>query len=307
MSRNTITNMAASVLARLKNLSLARKQDYQHLLLRYATERFLYRLSISPHADSFVLKGGNLFVIWQNGNNSRPTLDSDLLCFGDTSHEHLRKVFASIARMEDSDGIIFDAEGIAVEAIREDTKYGGTRVTFNASIGTVRIPLQFDIGVGDAVTPAPEQADFPVLLDGLSPRIKIYPMATVIAEKLEAMVVRGGSNSRMKDFYDIWKLTNLFEHSSALLRTAITNTFKRRGTVFPESVPYALTPDFARRPEKPVQWRAFCRKNRLADAPLDFEEVVMRLAAFLIPCFMDASDNDMRWLPENGWKKAERE
>ena len=107
MSRNTITNMAASVLARLKNLSLSRKQDYQHLLLRYATERFLYRLSISPHADSFVLKGGNLFVIWQNGNNSRPTLDSDLLCFGDTSHEHLRKVFASIARMEDSDGITF--------------------------------------------------------------------------------------------------------------------------------------------------------------------------------------------------------
>ena len=132
-------------------------------------------------------------------------------------------------------------------------------------------------------------------------------MATVIAEKLEAMVVRGGSNSRMKDFYDIWKLTSLFEHSSALLRTAIANTFRRRGTDLPESVPYALTADFARRPEKPVQWRAFCRKNRLADAPLDFEEVVARLAVFLIPCFMDASDNDMRWLPEHGWKKAERE
>ena len=295
--------MAASVLARLKNLAQTRKQDYQHLLLRYATERFLYRLSMSPHADSFVLKGGNLFVIWQNGNNSRPTLDSDLLCFGDASHEYLREVFDSIARMEDSDGIMFDAEGIAVEAIREDTKYGGTRVTFNAFIGTVRIPLQFDIGVGDAITPAPELADFPVLLDGPSPRLKIYPMVTVIAEKLEAMVVRGGSNSRMKDFY----VTSLFEHSSALLRTAIANTFRRRGTDLPESVPYALTADFARRPEKPVQWRAFCRKNRLADAPLDFEEVVTRLAIFLIPCFMYASDNDMRWLPEHGWKKAERE
>ena len=307
MSKGTITNMRASVLARLKNLSRLCRQDYQHILLRYATERFLYRLSVSGYADNFVLKGGNLFVIWQNGNNSRPTMDSDLLCIGDTSHEHLRKVFASIAEMEDSDGIMFNAEGIAVEAIREDTKYGGTRVTFNAFIGTVRIPLQFDIGVGDAITPAPELADFPVLLDGSSPHLKIYPMATVIAEKLEAMVVRGGSNSRMKDFYDIWKLTSLFEHSSALLRSAITNTFRRRGTVLPESVPYALTADFARRPEKPVQWRAFRRKNRLADAPLDFEEVVMRLAAFLIPCFMDASDNDMRWLPENGWKKAERE
>ena len=183
MSKGTITNMRASVLARLKNLSKLRRQDYQHILLRYATERFLYRLSVSGYADNFVLKGGNLFVIWQNGDNSRPTMDSDLLCFGDTSHEHLRKVFDSIAGMEDSDGIMFDADSIAVEAIREDTKYGGTRVTFNAFIGTVRIPLHFDIGVGDAITPAPELADFPVLLDGSSPHLKIYPMATVLLRR----------------------------------------------------------------------------------------------------------------------------
>lgn len=113
MSKGAITNMRASVLARLKNLSKLRRLDYQHILLRHATERFLYRLSISGYADNFVLKGGNLFVIWQNGDNSRPTMDSDLLCFGDTSHEYLRKVFASIAGMEDSDGIMFDAEGIA--------------------------------------------------------------------------------------------------------------------------------------------------------------------------------------------------
>lgn len=112
MSKGTITNMRASVLARLKNLSRLCRQDYQHILMRYATERFLYRLSVSGY--NFVLKGGNLFVIWQNGNNSRPTMDSDLLCIGDTSHEHLRKVFASIAEMEDSDGIMFNAEGIAV-------------------------------------------------------------------------------------------------------------------------------------------------------------------------------------------------
>ena len=276
--------MWASVLARLKNLSKGRRQDYQHILLRYATERFLYRLSVSGYADNFVLKGGNLFVIWQNGNNSRPTMDSDLLCFGDTNHEHLRKVFVSIAGMEDSDGVMFDAEGIAVEAIREDTKYGGTRVTFNAFIGTVRIPLQFDIGVGDAITPAPEQANFPVLLDGSPPHLKIYPMATVIAEKLEAMVVRGGSNSRMKDFYDIWQLSRLAEHSARTLRTAIENTFQRRGTELPRELPYALTTEFAHRPEKPVQWHAFCRKNHLSDAPLEFEEIVMSIAAFLAPC-----------------------
>ena len=296
--------MRASVLARLKNLSKSRRQDYQHILLRYATERFLYRLSVSGYADNFVLKGGNLFVIWQNGDNSRPTMDSDLLCFGDTSHEHLRMVFSSIAGMEDSDGVMFDAEGIAVEAIREDTKYGGTRVTFNAFIGTVRIPLQFDIGVGDAITPAPEQANFPVLLDGSPPHLKIYPMATVIAEKLEAMVVRGGSNSRMKDFYDIWQLSRLAEHSARTLRTAIENTFQRRGTEFPRELPYALTVEFAHRPEKPVQWHAFCRKNHLSDAPLDFGEIVMSIAAFLAPCLKYEHDRDMLWSPDNGWKNA---
>lgn len=305
MSKGTITNMRASVLARLKNLSRLCRQDYQHILLRYATERFLYRLSVSGYADNFVLKGGNLFVIWQNGNNSRPTMDSDLLCIGDTSHEHLRKVFASIAEMEDSDGIMFNAEGIAVEAIREDTKYGGTRVTFNAFIGTVRIPLQFDIGVGDAITPAPELADFPVLLDGSSPHLKIYPMATVIAEKLEAMVVRGGSNSRMKDFYDIWQLSRLAEHSARTLRTAIENTFQRRGTEFPRELPYALTVEFAHRPEKPVQWHAFCRKNHLSDAPLDFGEIVMSIAAFLGPCLKYEHDRNMLWSPDNGWKNAD--
>ena len=305
MSKGTITNMRASVLARLKNLSKLRRLDYQHILLRYATERFLYRLSISGYADNFVLKGGNLFVIWQNGDNSRPTMDSDLLCFGDTSHEYLRKVFASIAGMEDSDGIMFDAEGITVEAIREDTKYGGARVTFNAFIGTVRIPLQFDIGVGDAITPVPEQANYPVLLDGSPPHIKIYPMATVIAEKLEAMVVRGGSNSRMKDFYDIWQLSRLAEHSARTLRTAIENTFQRRGTEFPWELPYALTTEFAQRPEKPVQWHAFCRKNHLADAPPEFGEIVMSIAAFLGPCLKYEHDRNMVWSPDNGWKNAD--
>ncbi len=297
--------MQASVLARLRNLSQKHRQDYRHILLRYATERFLYRLSISDYVDNFVLKGGNLFVIWQNGDNSRPTMDSDLLCFGDTNHEHLRKVFTVIAGMDESDGIIFDADGITVEAIREDTKYGGTRITFNAFIGTVRIPMQFDIGVGDAITPSPEWAYFPVLLDGAVPRLRIYPMVTAIAEKLEAMVVRGGINSRMKDFYDIWQLSRLAEHSVKLLRMAIMNTFHRRGTDIPIGLPYALTAEFAQRPEKPVQWRAFCRKNHLSDAPLEFEEIVMSLAAFLGPCLIHEHDKDMLWLPNSGWRRAE--
>lgn len=303
---NNKTNMAASVLARLKNLAQAQGRDYQHLLIRYATERFLYRLSVSPHANSFVLKGGNLFVIWQNGDNSRPTLDSDLLCFGDTSPDHLREVFVNSSRLSGSDGMRYDTDNISIEAIREDTQYGGTRLSFNAYIGTVRIPMQFDIGVGDAITPSPEFATFPVLLNGEAPRLRVYPKETTIAEKVEAMVIRAGNNSRMKDFYDIWKLTLLFEYSSCQLRSAMINTFSRRGTELPTTLPYALTADFSQRPEKPIQWRAFCRKNHLSDAPRSFEEVVNRLATFLSPCFEKLSSHDMRWLPNHGWHKVEQ-
>ena len=306
MSKGAVTNLEASVLARLKNLVRMRGQNYQHLLLRYATERFLYRLSVSDYADAFVLKGGNLFVIWQNGNNSRPTLDSDLLCFGDTSQLHLREVFAKIVSQDFVDGIRFDASEMTVEPIREDMKYGGTRICVNAFIGRVKIPMQFDIGIGDTITPAPDNAVFPVLLNGDAPHVRIYPMATVIAEKVDAMVVRGGINSRMKDFYDLWKLSFIAEHSSSLLRTAILNTFQRRGTDIPTSLPYALTTDFAHRSEKPVQWRAFCKKNRLQDVPLEFDEVVKHLAVFLAPCFLEATSK-MRWFPEHGWKQIERD
>ena len=127
-------------------------------------------------------------------------------------------------------------------------------------------------------------------------------MATVIAEKLEAMVVRGGSNSRMKDFYDIRQLSRLAEHSARTLQTAIENTFQRHGTEFPRELPYALTVEFAHRSEKPVQWHAFCRKNHLSDAPLDFGEIVMSIAAFLGPCLQYEHDRNMLWSPDNGWK-----
>ena len=151
-----------------------------------------------------------MFVIWQNGNNSRPTLDSDLLCYGDVSDEHLKQIFTELCNMHGipDDGAVFDSDSIRISPIRETTEYGGTRIVLNSSVGTVRFPLQFDIGVGDAVTPAPEYADFPVLLQTMkSPRLRVYPMATSIAEKTSAMVTLGINNSRMKDFYDIWLLS----------------------------------------------------------------------------------------------------
>ena len=123
-------NFAASAYAKLKNIADRKKWNFMHLLIRYGIERFFYRLSVSPYADQFVLKGGNLFVIWQKGDNSRPTIDSDMLCFGDTDPEHLRSVFteAALSSASPEDGMRYDEKSIEIFSIREETEYGGTRI-----------------------------------------------------------------------------------------------------------------------------------------------------------------------------------
>ncbi len=303
MKKSPPKNIVASIEGLLKNIMRERKVDYQFLLVRYAIERFLYRLSVSPFAKQFVLKGGNLFVIWQNGHNYRPTIDSDFLCFGNVSAENLKRIFAEICSLTDisDDGMIFDTKSIGVSAIREETKYGGTRITLTGYLGTARINLQFDIGVGDAITPPPKLTDFPVLLDGAIPKLKTYPMATVIAEKTEVMITRGILNSRMKDFYDIWLLSELFTHEYALLVLAVKNTFERRSVAIPAEIPEAFTEAFATDSIKVTQWKAFVRKNNLLNAPLDFKTVISRLADFLIPALYPPQNPPLTWLPDKGW------
>ncbi len=304
MSNPNPVNMAASVEARLKNITVERKIDYRFILIRYAMERVFDRLSISPFADQLVVKGGNLFVIWQNGRNYRPTVDSDMLCFGDAAPEHLRQVFADACRSDSLavDGMMFDPDSIEISSIREETEYGGTRILLTGYLGQARIRLQFDIGVGDAITPAPEPTDFPVLLNGPVPRLKAYPMATTIAEKAEIMVSRGIVNSRLKDFYDLWLLSELFDHDYATLRLAVENTFTRRQVPMPESIPDAWTPEFAADPARVTQWAAFLRKNRTVTAPADFRAVGARIAAFLIPVFFHSERRPAAWKAAVGWR-----
>ena len=304
MSEPKPVNMAASVEAGLKKITTERKIDYRFILIRYATERFFYRLSVSPYADQFVLKGGNLFVIWQKGDNSRPTLDSDLLCFGNTSPEHLREVFTETAISDASpdDGIRYDAGSVEISSIREETEYGGIRIHLNAYLGKARIRLQFDIGVGDAITPSPELTDFPVLLNGPVPRLKAYPMATAIAEKSEIMVTLGIINSRMKDFHDLWLLSDMFDHDYAMIRLAVQNTFARRHVAMPESIPEAWTPEFSSNPLKAAQWSAFLHKNKTVTAPADFKVVAARIAAFLIPVFFPPQELPVKWKASAGWQ-----
>jgi predicted nucleotidyltransferase component of viral defense system len=197
-------NTGHSVFQRLLNHARAQGEDFNLLLFRYGVERLLYRLSISPYAEKFILKGASLFLVWK-GQNYRVTKDADLLGLGPADADHLIGVFRELCRTAsvDVDGIEFVPDTVRAIPIREEQHYDGIRVTLEGLLHQARIPLQIDIGFGDAITPAPEKVTFPTLLNAPAPKLLAYPRYTMVAEKLEAMVRLGIANSRMKDFYDV--------------------------------------------------------------------------------------------------------
>lgn len=246
--------------------------DPNLVLTRYAVERLLYRLSRSPHAEKFVLKGALLLLAWL-GETVRPTRDADLLGFGELADEALARIFREVCGVEvEPDGIAFDAGSVSVSAVREKDAYGGKRVTAQAGLGAARLKVQVDIGIGDAVTPVPRWIEYPGLLDLPRPRLLAYPRETVLAEKLHAMVLFGVHNSRMKDYFDVYVLLREGRMNEATLGRAIAATFARRRTALPDGTPAGPSEAFSGDAAKRAQWKAFLDKNRL-EAP-SLEEVV---------------------------------
>ncbi|MBC8041778.1 MAG: nucleotidyl transferase AbiEii/AbiGii toxin family protein [Opitutaceae bacterium] len=275
-------NLAASVKARLQNEAVRRDEDFNLLLLRYGIERLLFRLSQSSHAGRFLLKGAMLFVVWDEKTH-RPTRDLDLLGFGPSEKKDLQKVFQGVATTPVvDDGLVFDPESVRAEEIREESTYGGVRVRLMAKLGTAELPVQIDIGAGDAVTPAPETVRFPTLLNFPAPLVRTYPVYTVVAEKFEAMVKLGIANTRMKDFHDVWFMTRRFKLEEATLRQAIEATFAHRQTPLP-TWPNTLDDVLANDPTKQTQWAAFIRRNGLTGLPSKFAEVVVSFREYLAP------------------------
>ena len=301
-------NLSASVRQRLLNLSHARGEDFNYVLVRYAIERFLFRLGQSHYADQFVLKGALLFLIWDTPGH-RATRDLDLLGFGDSSSETLQHIFREVCLTPvEPDGIIFDPESIRIRTIREEQEYGGKRITLTASLEKALIPVRIDIGFGDAVVPTSTLAYYPALLNYPSPRISIYPKETVVAEKAHAMVILDMSNSRMKDFFDLWMLARLFSFDGELLVRAIRTTFERRKTSFPVDKPVALTSEFFDNSNKRAQWRAFIKRNLLNIGNIELSEVMQDIDDFLAPPFhaiAHALSFAARWEPNNFWFPSE--
>ena len=252
---STSKNLAASVQARLLNIAKAEGRDFGQVLTKFSLERLLYRLSKSKHADSFLLKGALLFDLWFDVP-LRPTRDIDLLGFGLAELPHVIGVFDDLCQMSVEDGVVFLADSIKAAEIRKEANYAGIRVSMVALLGNARTAIQVDIGYGDAVTPAPETATYPVLLEDLpAPQLRVYPRYTVVAEKVETIATLGIANSRMKDYFDLWVLRQQGEFDSEVLRLAIVATFARRGRPLPSQVPVGLSDAFAADQQKQRQWQ----------------------------------------------------
>ncbi|TAJ77474.1 MAG: nucleotidyl transferase AbiEii/AbiGii toxin family protein [Gallionellaceae bacterium] len=203
------------------------------------------------------------------------------------------------------DGLEFLPDTMRAIEIREDQEYQGVRVSFEARLGNAVIPIQIDIGYGDAVTPAPEDITYPTVLDFAAPKLRAYPIYTVVAEKFQAMVWLGIANSRMKDFYDIWIIMRRFPFEGQVLSTAIEATFTRRQTPLPNEAPLALTQVFANDAAKQTQWKAFLRKNALPVDDLTFPNIITALHDFLMPPTLAAAKGvafNANWPVGGSWQ-----
>ncbi len=273
----TPKNIAQSIHQRLLNIRDQTGEPFNHLLMRYGLERLLYRLQISGHGNTFVLKGAMLLSLWQDVPK-RPTRDIDLLGLGDLTHERLRSIFTDACNTAViDDGLRFDADSIQTDDIRDEQEYHGVRIRLLGFLGPARLPIQIDVGFGDALIPEPQHIIYPTILDFPAPQLRAYHPASVIAEKFNAMVVLGVFNSRMKDFYDMYVILQHMPMDDEMLKTAIQATFNRRKVPLPDKLPIAFTSDFLEDGNKQKQWQTFLNRSVQADFDLPLADILAYL------------------------------
>jgi len=286
MSGRESDGRAESIRQRLRNELRSRGEDVTLGLPRYAVERFLYRLGRSSHRERFVLKGATLFAIW--GTAYRPTRDVDFTGYGSSDPQDVIAAIREICNTpDDVDQLVFDTATITAEPIRDGSEYDGLRIRIRARLGESDIPIQVDVGFGNAIVPGPEEKEYRTILGDPPPRILAYPPESVVAEKTHAMVILGQRNSRFKDFYDIYAMAGAFRFERTTLVQAVKATFDRRRTAVQAELPEALAAPFYADDSRASQWRAYVTRNGLADAPADFDQVGARIVAFLRPLWAD--------------------
>lgn len=297
-----ITNMVSSVRNRLLELARRKNRPFEEILVLYGLERFLFRLSQSAHKGQFILKGG-LLIYGMELSEARPTRDIDLLGLTQNNIEAVSKIIQEIGKIDFDDGMNYDFGQLTRETMAPDSEYPGIRLKFVGKLGKTRIPMQLDIGFGDAVVPDAKDMVFPTLLDMKAPTILVYAIETIVAEKFEAALDLADLNSRMKDFYDLWVLSQKYSFEGRSLQEAIIATCNRRGTVIRSDVEI-FSPEFRQNVDKETQWAAFISKGPMDDAPDDFPGIMKALQGFLQPVVLSCEKKDkfnLKWAPGGPW------
>ena len=287
---------ADAVKARLKNFAEKSGCTFQEALTYYGMERILYRISISPYAEHFVLKGGVLLYAIFDRQYERATTDVDLLARQITnSADEMKDVFTHILSLAGNDAITFSPSSLVVENITEFKEYHGLHISAVGLLGRTKIPVSIDIGFGDVIYPDAIKMDFPVILDMEAPKINAYSLESAIAEKLEAIVRIGEWNSRYKDFYDIYILSRKFSFSFLEMRSAVFETFKNRGTS-PVVDLVSFSNEFTGNPLHQSRWKAFLRKKK-AMVDISLQDAMQDILQFAQPIFVKDVQNMNRWNP----------
>ncbi len=307
VAKSSAKNLAKSIRDRLLNYAKQQGDNFNTVMTQYVLQRLLYRLSISEYSDRFLLKGAWLFVIWNNALH-RPTKDVDLLGYGNNDLDELLATFKSIASLStnEPDGVVFALESFRSVQINEGDFYQGVRITGLAKLDAANVSFQVDVGFGDVVTPTAEVACLPSLLDMAEPKLRVYPVYTVIAEKFQAMVMLGLTNSRMKDFYDIGVIAHTMPLDGETLAQAVKATFERRETEVSIERLYVFSDEFKQDKDKQTQWDAFLNKNNL-DNEINFSDFIDEVKMLLSPVYesiVNQRSFKKRWSPDEfQWKE----
>lgn len=277
-------DVAASVRARLFAWAKERGIQFQYASMLYMQEGILSRLVASPFADKLILKGGFLLFA-HSGSSGRTTKDIDFLGQGISNDEKtLAETFVRVLGIQQDDGLVFDTKSVMAEQITEGADYHGIRVSVGCNLGSLRNRLQIDIGFGDAISPGPTRLSITGMLGRSTIEVAAYPLATVIAEKFEAMIALGPVNSRMKDFFDVAYLLDHYNISDTDLIEGLSATFTRRNTELPEH-PAVFSQGFANSERMRDLWAGFLNRTQLGD--VSFVSVLATIRIRLEPFYKD--------------------
>ena len=295
-----MADMAASVLARLKNKAKESGRSYQLCLQLFCQEEFLRRLEKSKYAENLVLKGG-LFLYSITDFDSRVTVDVDFLLRQiPNTPEQLKGILEEIITVQTgNDFVIFEIKDVAPIAITK--KYAGIGASMVARIKNTRTPFSIDFGVGDVIVPKQEKRKIPTQLDDfITPTVNTYSIETTVAEKIDAILALMEFSSRMKDYYDIYYLANKFDFDGATLTEALKKTFENRWHNFTaEQFEQVMSFDNDEAMQK--KWKAFIRK--IDTKTDDYSTVLKTIRAFLTKPFVAAVENKIftdNWIVQNG-------